>query len=203
MSKLVVVEKTKPISRVSSKTLLREILKITAGIALMTLSSKIRFILPFTGVPFTLQTFALTLIILLMNKRAFTVLASYLVLGLIGIPVFALGGGPLYMLSPTFGYLLGFVLASLWGYWISSEIHKPSRYILLVILVMSTVYALGFAWLTLWFKVIMGLGILEAMTKAFLVGIAPFIIWDLLKGYMALPVFFSLKFSRKHYKLVS
>lgn len=36
----------------------------------------------------------------------------YLGLGLAGLPVFTQGGGPAYVLKPTFGYLLGFPLAS-------------------------------------------------------------------------------------------
>jgi biotin transport system substrate-specific component len=33
----------------------------------------------------------------------------YILVGLMGIPVFAHGGGPGYVLQPTFGYLLGFI----------------------------------------------------------------------------------------------
>lgn len=36
----------------------------------------------------------------------------YLLIGLIGIPVFSNGGGPQYIFQPTFGYLLGLILAS-------------------------------------------------------------------------------------------
>lgn len=36
----------------------------------------------------------------------------YLLIGLIGIPVFSSGGGPQYIFQPTFGYLLGLILAS-------------------------------------------------------------------------------------------
>ena len=32
----------------------------------------------------------------------------YILLGLIGLPIFAEGGGPSYILKPTFGYILGF-----------------------------------------------------------------------------------------------
>lgn len=45
----------------------------------------------------------------------------YLTVGLLGVPIFANGGGPAYILQPTFGYLLAFPLAAfvvgylLWG----------------------------------------------------------------------------------------
>ncbi len=34
----------------------------------------------------------------------------YLLIGLAGVPIFARGGGPAYLLRPTFGFLLGFLL---------------------------------------------------------------------------------------------
>ena len=39
-------------------------------------------------------------------------MASYILLGLLGLPVFSGGGGPGYVLYPTFGYLVGFFLAA-------------------------------------------------------------------------------------------
>ena len=33
----------------------------------------------------------------------------YILVGLMGVPIFALGGGPGYVLHPSFGYLLGFI----------------------------------------------------------------------------------------------
>jgi biotin transport system substrate-specific component len=36
----------------------------------------------------------------------------YVVLGLIGIPVFTKGGGLSYIFEPSFGYLIGFILAA-------------------------------------------------------------------------------------------
>ena len=39
-----------------------------------------------------------------------TAVATYVLLGLVGVPVFASGGGPGYVLQPTFGYLIGFIL---------------------------------------------------------------------------------------------
>ena len=43
--------------------------------------------------------------------------AIYMVLGLIGLPVFAEGGGIWYILKPSFGYIVGFIAGSyLTGY---------------------------------------------------------------------------------------
>jgi biotin transport system substrate-specific component len=47
----------------------------------------------------------------------------YIVLGLVGLPVFTQGGGPSYILIPTFGYIIGFCV----GAYITGAIaHKAS-----------------------------------------------------------------------------
>lgn len=62
---------------------------------------------------FTLQWFFVLLAgLLLGSRRAFLSVATYLLIGLVGIPVFARGGGPSYLIRPTFGFLLGFALAA-------------------------------------------------------------------------------------------
>lgn len=58
-------------------------------------------------VPFTLQTMACMLAGLLLTRReAVSSQLLYIVLGLVGIPIFTRGGGIGYVLEPTFGYLL-------------------------------------------------------------------------------------------------
>ena len=46
------------------------------------------------------------------QKRAFASVITYLVIGLCGLPIFATGGGPAYLLKPTFGFLIGFAAAT-------------------------------------------------------------------------------------------
>ncbi len=62
-------------------------------------------------VPFTLQTFAVFLAVALLGgKRGILCVLVYLLLGLIGVPVFAgFGAGPGKLLGLTGGYLLGFL----------------------------------------------------------------------------------------------
>ncbi len=62
---------------------------------------------------FTMQWFfVLTAGLLLGRKCAATSVCVYLVIGLVGVPVFASGGGPAYLIRPTFGFLLGFALSA-------------------------------------------------------------------------------------------
>ena len=69
--------------------------------------------LPLPGIPFTLQVPAVLLAgIALGPWLGAASQLSYLAVGLIGLPVFATGGGPGYVLTPTFGFLAGFVVAA-------------------------------------------------------------------------------------------
>ncbi len=69
--------------------------------------------IPFYPVPFTLQfLFAALSGALLGSKKGPVSQAVYVFLGLVGLPIFASGGGPGYVLQPSFGYLLGFILCS-------------------------------------------------------------------------------------------
>ncbi|MDD4004345.1 MAG: biotin transporter BioY [Elusimicrobiaceae bacterium] len=70
--------------------------------------------LPFTPVPFTLQTLGLYLAAAVLGpKRGTMAVAAYLAEGAAGLPVFAAGGfGPACLVGPAGGYLLGFVPAA-------------------------------------------------------------------------------------------
>lgn len=62
---------------------------------------------------FTLQIFFVLLAGFLLGSRLGAVsILSYLMVGLAGVPVFAAGGGPAYLVRPTFGFLLGMVAAA-------------------------------------------------------------------------------------------
>lgn len=69
--------------------------------------------IPIGPVPITLQLFftALSGILLGPYWGALSQLV-YVVLGLIGLPIFTAGGGPAYIFNPSFGYLIGFVVGA-------------------------------------------------------------------------------------------
>lgn len=69
--------------------------------------------IPIPYVPFTMQFFfsSISGIILGSKKGALSQLL-YILIGLIGIPVFTKGGGPQYIFQPTFGYLIGLVIST-------------------------------------------------------------------------------------------
>lgn len=64
-------------------------------------------------VPFTLQFFFCAFAGVLLSKKLATISQLlYVLIGLVGIPVFTEGGGIFYFLKPTFGFILGLILCS-------------------------------------------------------------------------------------------
>ncbi|MEJ6951418.1 biotin transporter BioY [Natronospora cellulosivora (SeqCode)] len=79
--------------------------------ALSAIGAFIRIPLPFVAI--TLQTiFVFMAGILLGKKLGALSQLIYVGIGLIGIPIFTEGGGPGYVLMPSFGYLIGFIVAA-------------------------------------------------------------------------------------------
>lgn len=69
--------------------------------------------IPVPVVPFTLQFLFTTMAgMLLGNKLGGASVLVYIALGLLGLPIFASGGGPGYIFNPSFGYLIGFWLGA-------------------------------------------------------------------------------------------
>ncbi|MEL7607970.1 MAG: biotin transporter BioY [Bacillota bacterium] len=95
------------------KLTIREYLLAALFAALTAIGAFISIPLAFYPVPMTLQTLFVFLAGLCLRPRA--ALWSqivYVAVGLIGIPIFARGGGIQYVLNPTFGFLLAFVIAA-------------------------------------------------------------------------------------------
>ncbi len=100
-------------------------------------------------VPFTLQTFAVFLIVSLLGPRRGTLaVLVYLLLGAVGIPVFSgFSGGIAALLGPTGGYLIGFLLLPLpYALVLRAAGRKPLTEMLGLALGLLLCYALGTAW---------------------------------------------------------
>lgn len=100
-------------SHIKKNVLLYDFGIIFSSSIFIALSAQISLYLPFSAIPVTGQTFAVLLTgILLGSRRGFLAVLLYLTEGISGLPVFASGNtGPLYLLGPTGGYLLGFIPA--------------------------------------------------------------------------------------------
>jgi biotin transport system substrate-specific component len=136
---------------------------------------------PIGPVPIVLSTLFVLLSGLLLGSRwGMASMGLYLLVGAIGMPVFAGGkGGFAHFLGPTGGYLFGYVLAS----WITGFISERSQGSLIldvfaVIIGSLTIYGLGVPWLKMVTQM--------SWPKTFIVGIAPFLIGDAVKASVAL-----------------
>ena len=136
---------------------------------------------PIGPVPIVLSTLFVLLSGLLLGSRwGLASMCLYLLVGAIGIPVFAGGkGGIAHFLGPTGGYLFGYVLAS----WLTGFIAERSRGILIleilsVLMGSLAIYSLGVPWL----KMVTHM----SWPKTFMVGMIPFLIGDAVKASVAL-----------------
>jgi len=98
-----------------SASLLRQVLLVIGGSAVVALCARLTVPLPFTPVPLTLQNFGVLLVGLALGPRlGFAALALYLAEGASGLPVFnpTGPGGLLQLLGPTGGYLISYPLVA-------------------------------------------------------------------------------------------
>ncbi|WP_303842524.1 biotin transporter BioY [Selenomonas ruminantium] len=125
----------------------RELVLCGLFIALITAGTFIR--IPMGTDVYTLQFLFTLLAGLVLGARLGAIaVGTYVLLGLIGVPVFASGGGPAYMLQPTFGYLLAFILQAWLGgsYVRRSAAVSYSRLLTANLLGMAVVYLIGISW---------------------------------------------------------
>ncbi len=145
---------------------------------------------PVFAVPFTLQTLVSLLAGLLLGARlGLLSQILYILMGLIGLPVFAYGGGIAYVLNPTFGFLIGMVVASGLIGWLSDRFDPDrSRMKVWQALIFSlsgtaVVYLVGVPYLYMIQTVYAGSGM--TFVRAIEVAMLPFLIGDTLKSVFA------------------
>lgn len=168
------------------KLTLRE--QLIAGLfaALIAVASQI--VIPLGIVPFSLQTLMIGLTASLLGRRVGTwSIIIYLLLGVIGLPVFAGGASGFGVLfGPTGGYLIGFVFASLLIGTLQSRI--PTNYFsTFSINLLGFMVALLFG--TAWLTFAANLTITQGIASGFL----PFIIPEAIKAAIVTPLALIMK----------
>jgi len=147
--------------------------------------------LPFTSVPLTLQPMVVLLGGLVLGSRLGAASqVAYLAMGLAGLPVFAasatLPPGPLRLLGPTGGYLLAYPAAAFVAGYLA-ERGFDRRYATSVLAMLAglvLIYLCGVAWLGIFARVASGSASI-GLGPAFVTGLAPFILPDLIKLVVA------------------
>ncbi len=154
---------------------------LVLGIACFTgLAAQVRVPLPWTPVPITLQTFAVLLSGILLGRwYGGLSQAFYVGAGAAGLRWFAgWNGGVSYLLGPTGGYLIGFILAALFlGHFVDKYIRARSFFPILALMLFANfilVYLPGLLQLSL----VTGV---RNIYKLLMMGAVPFISGDIIK----------------------
>lgn len=163
------------------KVLIRNIALAVAATALLAISAKIK--VPFWPVPMTMQLFVVLAIGLAFGcKLAIGTLLLYMAEGAIGLPVFAdtpeKGIGLAYMVGPTGGYILGFLLAAGVTGWLADKGWDRSiiKGFTACLIGVALIYIPGLLWLG---------GIVGWDKPVLAWGFTPFILGDLVKAVLA------------------
>ncbi|WP_320177664.1 biotin transporter BioY [Roseovarius pacificus] len=150
---------------------------VFGGAALITLGAKVQ--IPFWPVPMTLHTLAVFLVAAALGPRlGMAAMGSYLMAGAMGLPVFSgtpeRGIGLAYMVGPTGGYLLGYLMSAGVVGWLARGrgwIGQTGA----MLAGLATVYVAGLVWLS----------VFVPTTGLLAVGFTPLIMGDLVKIVIA------------------
>lgn len=136
----------------NDSSLLRHVTLAVVGSIALWISAKIQ--VPFYPVPMTMQTFVVLVIGMAFGWRlGAATLALYIAEGAMGLPVFAgtpeKGLGLAYMVGPTGGYLLGFLVAAATVGWLGEKGWGRNVWLTLAAMTIGTaiILAFGNAWL--------------------------------------------------------
>ncbi|HPC47039.1 MAG TPA: biotin transporter BioY [Deltaproteobacteria bacterium] len=151
--------------------------------ALTAVGSFIR--IPLWPVPLTLQTFFVLMAGLVLGPGVGALSqVVYLLVGLTGLPVFSGGGGPSYLMSPTVGYLAGFVLAPVvTGLVAGGSRLSFARALIACLAGTAAVYAVGAPYLAAYMFYVQHKP--EALSVALKAGLLVFLPGDVLKCLLA------------------
>lgn len=130
---------------------------------------------PIGPVPVSFTNLAICLSIVILGKKSLISCFIYLLIGLVGLPVFSqFTGGPAKLFGPTGGYLVGFLfLAAIGGYVVDRYENNIVFYVISMVIGHLVVYALGTAWLAVSLHL--------SFSAALAAGVYPFIIGDMIK----------------------
>ncbi|NGO48084.1 biotin transporter BioY [Streptomyces ureilyticus] len=156
----------------------RDIALVAGGAALTGIAAQIAVPVPGSPVPVTGQTFAALLVGTALGAgRGFLSLALYALVGLAGVPWFAEGS---HGLSPTFGYIVGMMLAAALVGALARRGADRSvvRMAGTMLLGSAVIYAIGVPYLSA--------ATLLSPTEAIAAGFTPFLIGDAVKAALAM-----------------
>ena len=123
--------------------------RIALVTAIMCILSPFTIYIPISVVPVSLGVFTVFLsVYVLGTKDALIACGLYVLLGLVGLPVFSgLSGGPMKLFGPTGGYIFGYFLIILIAGPVIAKTTERWKQVLFLVLGVAACYILGTAWL--------------------------------------------------------
>lgn len=153
------------------------VISFLLGLGMLSALAQLKFVLPWTPVPITGQTFGVALLALLWGSRlSFSVFATYMGIGFLGAPVFA-GGASGFLIGPTMGYLGGMFIAS----WVVGKLSDRGwtesfwKALFACYIGSAIIFSFG----------VFGLSFFIPSEKLLIAGVLPFLPGDLLKNLLA------------------
>jgi biotin transport system substrate-specific component len=155
------------------------VIGVTSFAMLTAIGAWVRVAFPGTPVPITLQTFFVLLGGAVLGAYGGLAQGIYVMLGLLGVPVFAIGLG---LLGPTGGYLIGFVVAAV-VVGVLVRVRKSFGWVVLSMTVGSLViYLFG--------ALQLGLFLPGGFRSVFVLGVLPFVPGDVIKILTASMIYY-------------
>lgn len=157
----------------------KHIIFVALFAALIAISAQIRIQLG--PIPTTLQLPIILLAGLILGSRLGALSASvYLLIGLIGVPVFTSGGGLGSFLSPSFGFIIGFIPAAYIAGIGFKDTHAFSARLFYVYTAIIVAFMIGVAYFIFVMNIVLNSPI--GFTDALMLTVTPFIVKDLIMG---------------------
>lgn len=180
------IDKRRRLFMKKSKLSVQDMCMIAASTAIIAIMAQISIPMPL-GVPMTMQTFAITFAAIVLGAKNSAIASLlYVLLGTIGVPVFAnFTGGYDKVIGPTGGFLISFpIMALLIG--LGMDLHMKSRKMSIVAMVIGIVVGTIVNYIAgiVWFCVVMD----SSFKVGFEACVLPFIPTAILKAILAVVV---------------
>ncbi|HQZ11764.1 MAG TPA: biotin transporter BioY [Devosia sp.] len=163
---------------------------VIVGSLILAASAQVK--IPLSPVVINLTTLAVAFLAATLGWRlAVSSVALYIAEGLMGLPFFANGGGWAYVLSPSFGFIVGYLAMAFIIGWAADRgaSRSPLKLFGWMLVGDAVLFAFGLVWLLAMGNVLLAAGGElpkwlaggDLLAAGWNVAVQPFIVWDVLK----------------------
>lgn len=163
-----------------SKISVQDLTKMALCVALLIVSGFIRFPVPISPTPVTAQTLMVNLVaLILLPQQAAMTVGVYLLLGVVGLPVFGGSGGIGAFTGVSGGFLIGFFVAAVLVSFLNVKLKTVIRQSQVRALLTTIVVGMPVTYLCGCLMMVFGYQM--SVPAALMAGVVPFIVGDIIK----------------------